>query len=66
VIRCGHGASAGPVDQEQLFYLECRGLPRSQAERLLVKGFLNQVLVQIPLESVRNTVERAIDEKLGA
>ncbi|MGE3595482.1 MAG: Fe-S cluster assembly protein SufD [Dehalococcoidia bacterium] len=66
VIRCGHGASAGPVDQEQLFYLESRGLPRPQAERLLVHGFLNQVLVQIPLESVRNTVERAIDEKLGA
>lgn len=66
VIRCGHGASAGPVDQEQLFYLECRGLPRAQAERLLVQGFLNQVLVQIPLESVRTTVERAIDEKLGA
>jgi FeS assembly protein SufD len=66
VIRCGHGASAGPVDQEQLFYLECRGLPRPQAERLLVHGFLNQVLVQIPLESVRATVERAIDEKLGA
>jgi Fe-S cluster assembly protein SufD len=46
--------------------LECRGLPRAQAERLLVHGFLNQVLVRIPLESVRNTVERAIDDKLGA
>lgn len=66
VIRCGHGASAGPVDQEQLFYLECRGLPRPQAERLLVKGFLNQVLEQIPLPSVRSTVERAIDAKLEA
>jgi Fe-S cluster assembly protein SufD len=66
VIRCGHGASAGPVDPEQLFYLESRGLPRPQAERLLVQGFLNQVLVQIPLESVRGTVERAIDAKLGA
>jgi Fe-S cluster assembly protein SufD len=66
VIRCGHGASAGPVDPEQLFYLETRGLPRPQAERLLVHGFLNQVLEQIPLESVRSTVERAIDVKLGA
>ncbi len=66
VIRCGHGASAGPVDPEQLFYLESRGLPRPQAERLLVQGFLNQVLEQIPLESVRGTVERAIDAKLGA
>jgi Fe-S cluster assembly protein SufD len=66
VIRCGHGASAGPVDQEQLFYLECRGLPRPEAEKLLVQGFLNQVLERIPLESVRLTVQRAIDEKLGA
>jgi Fe-S cluster assembly protein SufD len=66
VIRCGHGASAGPVDPEQLFYLECRGLPRPAAEKLLVQGFLNQVLEQIPLESVRLTVERAIEEKLGA
>jgi Fe-S cluster assembly protein SufD len=66
VIRCGHGASAGPVDPEQLFYLECRGLPRPAAEKLLVRGFLNQVLERIPLESVRLTVERAIDEKLEA
>ena len=66
VIRCGHGASAGPVDPEQLFYLECRGLPRPDAEKLLVKGFLNQVLEKIPLGSVRTTVETAIDEKLGA
>ena len=66
VIRCGHGASAGPVDQEQLFYLETRGLPRAEAEKLLVQGFLFQVMERIPLETVRTTVEQAVAAKLGA
>lgn len=66
VIRCGHGASAGPVDQEQLFYLECRGLPRAEAEKLLVQGFLFEVLERIPVETVRASVEEAVSAKLGA
>lgn len=66
VVRCGHGASAGPVDPEQLFYLECRGLPRPLAEKLLVHGFLHQVVERIPLEAVVQTIERSIDAKLEA
>jgi Fe-S cluster assembly protein SufD len=66
VVRCGHGASAGPVDPEQLFYLETRGLPRPAAEKLLVQGFLHQVLDRIPLDPVVRTIERTIDEKLEA
>lgn len=66
VIRCGHGASAGPVDPEQLFYLECRGLPRPEAEKLLVQGFLHQVNDRIPLQSVRDTIDAQIQAKLGA
>lgn len=65
VARCGHGASAGPVDQEQLFYLECRGLPRAEAEKLLVQGFLGEVLERVPVESVRDTIEQAVLAKLG-
>lgn len=65
VARCAHGASAGPVDQEQLFYLECRGLPQPEAEKLLVQGFLGEVLQRIPVESVRETVEAAVLAKLG-
>lgn len=65
VARCAHGASAGPVDQEQLFYLECRGLPRPEAEKLLVQGFLGQVIERIPVASVRETVETAVLAKLG-
>jgi Fe-S cluster assembly protein SufD len=65
VARCAHGASAGPVDPEQLFYLETRGLPRPQAERLLVQGFLGQVLGRVPHEAVRAHLERAVLAKLG-
>ncbi len=66
VARCAHGASVGPVDPEQLFYLECRGLPRDQAERLLVQGFLGDVLRRVKDEGVRATMEQAILAKLGA
>lgn len=65
VVRCAHGASAGPVDPEQLFYLECRGLPRPAAERLLVQGFLGGVLARVPSESVRDMVEQAVLARLG-
>ena len=65
VVRCAHGASAGPVDPEQLFYLESRGLPRPQAEKLLVQGFLGDVLQRVPRESVRDLMEEAVLEKLG-
>ncbi len=65
VVRCAHGVSAGPVDQEQLFYLECRGLPRPEAEKLLVQGFLGQVIERVPLEGVRHLIEEAVMAKLG-
>ena len=65
VVRCAHGASAGPVDLEQLFYLESRGLPRAEAEKLLVQGFLGDVLRRVPRESVRAVMEEAVLEKLG-
>ena len=65
VIRCGHGASAGPVDQDQLFYLECRGLPRREAEKLLVQGFLHQVMDRIPVSELVESVEREVEAKLG-
>ena len=53
VIRVSHGATAGPVDEEQLFYLEARGLPHDVAERLLVGGFLSQVADRIPDAALR-------------
>lgn len=66
IIRCSHGATAGPVDEEQLFYLQARGIPYVQAEALLVRGFLAQVLDRVPNEQLRLELEEALEAKLGA
>ena len=64
-VRCTHGATVGPIDEEQVFYLTSRGLPRPVAERMIVEGFFEQVLEKIPLEEVRATVRKAVAAKLG-
>ena len=66
IIRCSHGATAGPVDQEQLFYLQARGIPYKAAEALLVRAFLGQVLDQVPGEDLREELATIIDRKLSA
>ena len=64
-VRCGHAASVGPVEEEQLFYLMSRGIPRAEAERLIVFGFFNEVLQRIPVAEVRDSVSRAIEQELA-
>lgn len=65
IIRCSHGATAGPVDEEQLFYLQARGIPRPIGEAMLVRAFLGQVLDRVPDEKLREEIEAIIDERLG-
>src|SRR2546430_741131 len=62
ILRCSHGATVGPVDPEHLFYLESRGIPHPVAERMLVQGFLGEVLDRIPVAQVRE----AVDQELAA
>lgn len=64
-VRCGHAASVGPVEEETLFYLESRGIPRAEAERLIVFGFFQEVLDRIPLVEVRDGVAQAIEQELA-
>jgi Fe-S cluster assembly protein SufD len=63
-VRCTHGATVGRVEEEPLFYLQTRGIPRPEAEQLLVEGFFEPVMQRIPLESVRVRFQRAIAEKI--
>jgi Fe-S cluster assembly protein SufD len=63
-VRCTHGATVGRVDREQLFYLMSRGLPRAEAERLIVRGFFQNVLDRIELEPVRAAVESALEARI--
>ena len=63
-VRCTHGATVGRVDREQIFYLMSRGLPRSEAERLVVRGFFQDVLDRIELEPVREAVTSALERRI--
>ncbi|MDA1009990.1 MAG: Fe-S cluster assembly protein SufD [Chloroflexi bacterium] len=65
VIRCGHGATVGPVDQEALFYLQSRGLDRRQALKLLVAGFFNSVLADVGDEALAEKVAADVEQKLA-
>ena len=64
-VRCGHAASVGPVDEDAIFYLTSRGIPRNEAERLIVSGFFQEVLDRVAIEEVRTDAERAIQDELG-
>ena len=63
-VRCTHGATVGRVDREQLFYLMARGLPRAEAERLIVRGFFQDVLDRIELEPVREALGAALEARI--
>ncbi len=63
-VRCTHGATLGRVDREQLFYLMTRGLTRGEAERLIVRGFFQDILDRIDLEPVRDALGSALEARI--
>jgi Fe-S cluster assembly protein SufD len=65
VARCGHGATAGAIDEEELFYVMARGLDRLDAEQLLVRGFFQRVVERIPEPQVRARVLAALAPRIG-
>lgn len=66
-VRCSHAATVGQLDDEEIFYLLSRGIPRPEALRLVIFGFFGEVLDQLPpeLEPVRDELVTAIEEKLA-
>jgi Fe-S cluster assembly protein SufD len=66
-VRCSHASAVGPVDEEQRFYLESRGVPTDEAERLIVSGFFDEVLTRLPVGGVapllRTTVAAKFERK---
>ena len=67
-LRCTHGATVGQADEDQIFYLMSRGIPRNQALRLIVEGFFQPVLDRLPdsLSGLRNRLAEAMSAKIGA
>lgn len=63
-VRCTHGATVGPLEEEAVFYLMARGIPRPEAERLITEGFFDELIAKIPLEVVQDRLFRVIRQKI--
>lgn len=64
-VKAGHAASVGQVSPEQLYYMMSRGISRSEAERLIVYGFLAPVIAEMPLEGAAAQLQALVEQKLG-
>ena len=65
-VQCGHGATVGALDDDLLFYLRARGLPKPEAEALMLQAFVGEALEMIPYEGVRETLEGLTESWLKA
>ncbi|MBI4057146.1 MAG: Fe-S cluster assembly protein SufD, partial [Elusimicrobia bacterium] len=63
-VQCKHGATVGPLNSEELFYLETRGLSEEESQKMLITGFLDPILSKLPLPSVREGLTSKIEESL--
>lgn len=64
-VRCTHGSTVGKIDPLEVFYLNSRGIPTIDAERLIVEGFFDPIMQRIPFEGVRERLQQAIVDKLS-
>ncbi|MGC4772440.1 Fe-S cluster assembly protein SufD [Micromonospora sp. DT44] len=64
IAGAGHASATGRFDDEQLFYLMARGIPESEARRLVVRGFFAELINKIPVESLRERLGDAIEARL--
>ena len=64
-VRCSHGATNGPVSQDELFYMQARGITRDKARRLVVNGFFNNLLARLENETLRAHLEQLLTKRLA-
>jgi len=62
-VKCGHGATVGPIDSEQIFYLMSRGIPKENAIRMVIGGFLEPTLARMSGD-LQGKMRRCVDERL--
>jgi Fe-S cluster assembly protein SufD len=65
-VRCTHGATSGQIEEDQLFYLRSRGIPIRTAQRLLVTGFLDEVIQRLDHATIGSHLHRLIEQKFAA
>ena len=64
-VRCTHGATSGQIDEDELFYLRTRGIPTKVAQRLLVTGFLDEVIQRLDHAAIAEHLHRLIEKKFA-
>tara|TARA_B100000700_G_scaffold326102_1_gene436698 strand:- start:190 stop:1440 length:1251 start_codon:yes stop_codon:yes gene_type:complete len=64
-VKCSHGSASGCIDEDSIYYLMSRGLSRKDSSKLLVKGFLNEVVDFIKSSSIKNFVETKLEEQIN-
>lgn len=64
-VRCTHGATVSQVEPDHVFYLQTRGIPYTEAQKLIVEGFFRPVIDRIPVEDIQGFLESAIARKVG-
>ncbi|SHJ92101.1 Iron-regulated ABC transporter permease protein SufD [Pseudonocardia thermophila] len=65
IAGAGHASATGRFDDEQLFYLQSRGIPEDVARRLVVRGFFGEILSKITLPELRERLEQAVEAELA-
>jgi Fe-S cluster assembly protein SufD len=63
-VRCSHAATFGSLEEEPVFYLMSRGIPRPQAELMVIEGFFDELLDRVPFEGVRDRLKAAVEAKI--
>jgi Fe-S cluster assembly protein SufD len=63
-VKCSHASAVGPIDDDQLYYLESRGIPPAEAERLIVLGFFDDVFHRLPVRSLVEPLRRTVIDKI--
>ncbi|MBV8194845.1 MAG: Fe-S cluster assembly protein SufD [Candidatus Dormibacteraeota bacterium] len=64
-VRCGHGATAGHIDDDHRFYFTSRGVPREDADALIVRGFMEDVVRRVPHEGIANLISSLLDAEIA-
>ena len=64
-VKCSHGCTIGQLDQDALFYLRTRGIPKKEAEALLTYAFANNILESVEIPELKTKIKKIIAKKLG-
>lgn len=64
-VKCSHGSTVGPIDEEQLYYLETRGVKPNDAEKLIVLGFFEDVFSRLSIPALVEPLRRSVNDKLS-